>query len=164
MNAVTPLPAAKEVRDMLADLLNRDVEVVTGGDMVDPTVEFGGLVGVYVDRRLQLSALVIMDLELAARTGAAIALIPSSGAERAIGAGAMPDNLLENASEILNVLAALFNGEGLPHLKLDSVYAPGEPLPADVAKWVLAYVPRLDLGIDVKGYGPGRFSMLVLGG
>ncbi len=164
MSDQTPLPAAKEVRDLIADLLGRDVQVLTGGGMVDPADEFGALVGVYVDRRLQLSALVVMDLDLAARCGAAIALIPSAGAERAIGAGALPENLLDNASEILNVLASLFNGEGLPHLKLDAVYAPGQALPADVSQWVLTYVRRLDLDVDVKGYGPGRFSMLVLGG
>jgi hypothetical protein len=117
---------------------------------------------VYVDNMLRLTALVILDLDLAARVGAAIGLVPSRGAEEAINAGALPDNLLENASEVLNITASLFNAEGAPHVKLDVVYAPGEPVPADVAQWVLAYVRRTDLDVDIAGYGPGRFSLLVL--
>ena len=32
----TPLPNAKDVRDLLEGLLGRDVDVTTGGAMVDP--------------------------------------------------------------------------------------------------------------------------------
>ncbi|MFI2753236.1 hypothetical protein ACGIF2_07355 [Cellulomonas sp. P22] len=162
MSDLTPLPAAMDVRDVLAGLIGRDVQVVTGGSMVDPAAEFGALVGAYVDRHQTLGALILMDLELASRAGAAIALLPTPTAERAIGAGLMPDNLLENASEILNVLASLFNAEDAPHLKLGAVYAPGDPVPNDVAQWIGAFVRRIDLDVDVKGYGSGRFSLLVV--
>lgn len=162
MSAETPLPAAKDVRELFEGLLGRDVQVTTGGGMVDPNEEFGAAVGVYVDNLLRLTALVIFDLDLAARVGAAIGLVPSRGAEEAINAGALPDNLLENASEVLNITASLFNAEGAPHVKLDVVYAPGEAVPADVAQWILAYVRRTDLDMEIAGYGPGRFSLLVL--
>jgi hypothetical protein len=158
----TPLAAAKDVRELYEGLLGRDIDVVTGGGMVDPAEEFGAAVGVYVDNMLRLTALVILDIELAARMGAAIGLIPSRAAEEAINHGLLPDNLLENASEILNITASLFNAEGAPHVKLDTVYAPGDPIPADVAQWVLAYVRRTDLDMDIAGYGSGRFSLLVV--
>src|SRR5665647_1333321 len=103
MSDDTHLPAAKDVRDLLADLLGRDVQVTAGGPMVDPAVDFGAMVGVYVDRNVRLAALVL----------------------------------------------------------LDAVYAPGDPIPADVAQWILTFVRRCDLGVDVSGYGPGQFSLLV---
>jgi len=159
---LTPLPTAKGVRDLLEGMLGREVDVTTGGAMVDPKADAGAQVAVYVDRHLGLRALILADLPLAARAGAAIALVPAGGAEASIEDGALSPALYDNAYEILNVMASLFNAEGAPHVKLDTCYAPGAALPADVAAWVLAYVRRLDLDVDVKGYGPGRLSVLAL--
>jgi hypothetical protein len=159
---ITPLPTAKDVRDLLEGMLGRDVDVTTGGAMVDPGAGDGAQVGIYVDRHLGLRALVVADLPLAARVGAAIALMPAGAADVAVEEGGLSQALYENAYEILNVTASLFNAEGAPHVKLDACYAPGEALPADVAQWVLAYVRRLDLDVVVKGYGPGRLSVLAL--
>jgi hypothetical protein len=161
MSNDTHLPAAKDVRDLLADLLGRGVEVTTGGPMVDPAVDFGAMVGVYVDRSVRLAALVLLDIDLASRTGAAIALLPTRAAEAAINNGLLPDNIRDNTAEILNIMASLFNVEGAPHVRLDAVYAPGDPIPADVAQWILTFVRRCDLGVDVSGYGPGQYSLLV---
>ncbi|NMR20541.1 hypothetical protein [Cellulomonas fimi] len=161
VEGATPLPAAKDVRDLLEVTLGRDVDVATGGPMVNPGADDGALVGVYVDRGLRLRALVLFDLALAARAGAAIALVPPGASEGAIEAGALPDPLLENVEEILNIVRSLFNVEGAPHLTLDTTVPPGVPLAADVARWPMAYVPRLDLEVDVKGYGPGNLSIVL---
>ena len=159
---ITPLPNAKDVRDLLEGMLGREVDVTTGGAMVDPGAADGAQVGIYVDRNLGLRALVLADLPLAARAGAAIALMPAGGAEVAIEESALSQALFENAYEILNVMASLFNVGEHPHVKLDGCWAPGDAVPADVAQWVLSYVRRLDLDVDVKGYGPGRLSVLAL--
>src|SRR3712207_1536356 len=112
--------------------------------------------------RSSLRAVVVADLALAARAGAAIALMPAGGAEVAIEESALSQALFENAYEILNVMASLFNVGEHPHVKLDGCWAPGDAVPADVAQWVLSYVRRLDLDVDVKGYGTGRLSVLAL--
>jgi hypothetical protein len=160
MSDATPLPNAKEVRDLVEGLLGRDVEVQTGGAMVDPAA--GALVGTYVDRAMALQAVVLLDLPLAAHVGAAIGLVPAHTSAEAAADGVLPPALAENAAEVLNVIASLFNADGAPHLKLDTVHAPGTPLPADVASWALAYVRRTDLDVEVSGYGGGSFSLLVL--
>jgi hypothetical protein len=162
MSDQTPLPSALEVRELWESLVGRDIDVTTGGPMVDPVLNGGAMVGVFVDRLMKLSALVLLDLPLAARMGAAIALVPQRAAETAIEEETLPVALSENAGEILNVTASLFNVGDAPHLKLDAVYAPREPLPADVAQWVLAYVRRLDLEVEVAGYGKGCTSVLVI--
>ena len=158
----TPLPRAMMVCDLFKGVLGREVEVATGGPMVNPGVEGGALVGIYVDRFLKLSALMLLDLPLAARAGAALALLPTRVAEFAIEDRLLPEALLDNASEILNVATSLFNIGNAPHLRLDRCYAPGDPLPNDVARWVLAYVPRLDLEVDIKGYGDGVVSVILV--
>lgn len=162
MSAQTPLPPAKAVRELWESLVGRDIEIATGGPMVDPVLGGGALVGVYVDRLMKLSALVLLDLPLAARMGAAIALVPQAAAETAIEEETLSVALTENASEILNVTASLFNVGEAPHLKLDTVYGPRQPLPSDVAQWVLAYVRRLDIEVEVTGYGRGCASLLVI--
>ncbi|NHT16934.1 hypothetical protein [Cellulomonas sp. IC4_254] len=162
MSDATPLPAAMEVREHWEGLVGRDITVTTGGPMVDPVLNGGALVGVYVDKLMKLSALVLFDLPLAAHLGASIALVPARTAQTAVEEEQLPSALAENAGEILNVTAALFNVGDAPHLKLDRWYAPREPLPADVAQWVLAYVRRLDLEVEVSGYGSGTASVLVI--
>lgn len=162
MSAQTPLPAALEVRELWEGLIGRDITVTTGGPMVDPVLNGGAQVGVFVDRLLALKALVLFDLPLAAHLGASIALVPARTSHTAVEEEQLPAALAENAAEILNVTAALFNVGEAPHLKLDGVYAPREPLPGDVAQWVLAYVRRLDLEVEVAGYGRGHASVLVI--
>lgn len=51
----------------------------------------------------------------------------------------------------LNVISALFNKEGAPYLRLGTVHPPQTELPNDIANWVMAYVARLDLELEVTG-------------
>lgn len=158
----TPLPAALEVRELLEGLLGRDVEAVVGTGTVDPHQDPGAVVGVYVDDMLKLKAMIVMEMPLAAYAGAAIALIPARTAQDAVDNGLITPMLFDNIAEILNVASSLFNADGAPHLRLYETYAPRETLPADIDKWVLAYVARLDMELDVSGYGPGRVSLMVI--
>lgn len=158
----TLLPRAMTVRNLLHGMLGRDVEVATGASMVNPRLRGGALVGIYVDCFLKLSALMLLDIQLAARAGAAIALVPSRVAEESIEDHDLPELLLDNASEILSVATSLFNVRSAPHLSFNRCYAPGDPLPNDVARWVLAYVPRLDLTVNIKGYGGGVLSVIIV--
>lgn len=161
-STATPLPSAKDVRELVEGLVGREISVTTGGPMVDPNAQDGALVGVYVDDRLALTALVLLDLPLAAHLGASLGLVPARAAGVAVEEGVLPEALSENAGEILNVMASLFNLEGAPHVKLDRLYQPRSAVPADVAPWVLSYVRRTDLDMDVAGYGAGQFSLLVV--
>ena len=62
--------------------------------------------------------------------------------------------LVEALHEVVNVLSALFNTPGAPHSKLHKLYAPGDDLPGDIAG-MLADFNRIDLAIEVQGYGKG---------
>ncbi len=158
----TPLPPALEVRELLEGLLGRDVDATVGTAAVEPHVHPGAVVGVYVDDTLQLRAIVVVDVPLAARIGAAIALMPPQAAATAVEQELLTPTLYDNTSEVLNVAASLFNVEGAPHVRLYEAYAPRETLPPDIARWVLAYVRRLDMTVDVRGYGEGNLSVLAL--
>ena len=58
------------------------------------------------------------------------------------------------------MLSALFNVPGAPHSKLHKLYAPGEDLPGDIAGTLAAF-NRIDLVVDVQGYGKGGLSLVI---
>jgi hypothetical protein len=154
------LPAAKDVRDMLASLVGRNVTVSPGAP-VTPAPDRPVAVAVYVAPDMSVNALCLMDLGASAYTGGALALLPPGGCQDAVEEdGELSTMLVEAVHEVVNVLAALFNTPGAPHSKLHKLYAPGEDVPGDLAG-MLAGFNRIDLDVDVQGYGKGALSLVL---
>ena len=78
-----PLPAAKDVRDMLTGLVGKPV-TVTPGAPVTPAPDRPVSVAVYVDPQMHVNALCLMDLGASAYTGGALALLPPGGCQDAV--------------------------------------------------------------------------------
>jgi hypothetical protein len=154
------LPDAKAVKDMLSGLVGKPVGV-TPGAPVTPTEKKPVSVAVYVSPSMDVNALCVMDLPLSAWTGGALALLPPGGVQDAVEEdGELTAMLTEALHEVVNVLSALFNVPGAPHSKLYQLYAPGDDLPTDIAGMLAAF-NRLDLAVDVPGYGKGGLSLVV---
>lgn len=156
--ATTELPPAKDVRDLLEGLLGKDTDFSDGARLTEATA---AMVGVYVDDQLGLRALVVMDVGLAASVGAAIGLMPVGGVEDAVDDGELLPAQSDNAAEVLNVMAALFNVGDAPHLRLYSTYAPKVAAPDDVVAKLTALGGRVDWEVRVKGYPGGQLSVLL---
>jgi hypothetical protein len=152
------LPNAKGVRDLLEGLLGKDV-TVSPGDPVSLNDDKPA-VAVYVDPTMATTALCLVDIRLAAWCAGALALLPKGGLEDAIDEGELSEMHLEVVYEVVNVAAALFNGGGVNHSKLHKLYAPGEPLPGDLAGLAAAF-NRIDLSVEVAGYGKGALSIVM---
>ena len=152
------LPSIKDVRDMLTDLLGKDVTTAPSAP-VEPDKPIG--IGVFVDDSTRTAAVAVADLKLAAYLGAAIGLVPPGGAEAAIEDGVLPATISDNFAEVLNILSALFNTPGAPHLRLYATYGPGEVPPTDVSALVRGHGGRLDLDVTIAGYGQGRLSFVL---
>lgn len=159
MNVHLPRPA--QVRDLFADLLDRTVRL-SSCVPVAPGPATPVSVAVYVDDREQASAVISCDLELSARAGAAIGLVPSSGAERAIRSGVIDGAIGDNLHEVLDVAAALFNVEGAEPLRLHGLHPAGVDLPHDVRARALTLGKREDVALDIAGYGGGRLSVVLV--
>ena len=154
------LPAAKDVRDMLAGLVGKPVAVSPGAP-VTPTADKPVSVAVYVDPQMHINALCVMDLAASAYTGGALALLPPGGCQDAVEEdGELSGMLVEALHEVVNVLSALFNTPGAPHSKLHKLYAPGEELPGDIAGSLAAF-NRLDLALEIPTYGKGALSLVL---
>jgi hypothetical protein len=156
----TALPNPKDVRDMLTELLGRDVTVAPAEPM--PLGERDLVtVAVYVNDALRTAAVVMVDLPLSAYAGAAIGLVPAGGAEAAIEDRELAPSVKENLDEVLNIVSALFNTDGAPHLKLYATYGWGEAPPTDISAVMRAFGQRLDLAVTIAGYGSGRLGIVL---
>lgn len=161
MDVLTPVPAPKAVRDLLRDLLDRNVEV----GLADPYAPEPGerhTLAVYVDDALHTAAVAVADLPFSAHAGAAIGLVPPPGAEVAIEERELSPMLAENLHEVLDICASLLNDVGLPHLRLHQVFAPGAAAPADLGTYARVLGRRLDLQVTIAGYGGGRLSLVLV--
>ena len=154
------LPAAKDVRDMLSGLVGKEVSVSPGAP-VTPEPNRPVTVAIYTAPDMSVNALCLMDLGASAYTAAALALLPPGGAQDAVEEDKeLSPMLLEALHEVVNVLSALFNTPGAPHSKLNKLVPDGDDVPGDIAG-MLAGFNRLDLAIEVPGYGKGALSLVL---
>ena len=117
---------------------------------------------IYTAPDLSVNALCVMDLAASAYTAGALALLPPGGCQDSVEEDKeLSPMQLEALHEVVNVLSALFNTPGAPHSKLNKLVEDGEDVPGDVAG-LLASFNRLDLEIEVPGYGKGGLSLVVV--
>ncbi|MDF1602342.1 hypothetical protein [Nocardioides sp. YIM 152315] len=154
------LPSRKDIKDLFAGLLGRDVEL-TDGKPVDIGIP-KPIVASYVDDVHNLRAVAVMSFGLAARSGAAIALIPKGAAEAAEEDRVLPVNLFENASEICNVLAAPLGDAMGTHLRLSETFAPSDSVPPQVLSVAAQAGAREDVVLEISGYGAGGLSVVAV--
>ncbi|MFL6107495.1 MAG: hypothetical protein ACJ72L_11070 [Marmoricola sp.] len=154
------LPSTKEIRDLLTELLDREIQVSPSAPLA-PTPNNPCTVAVYVDDTLQVTSVIAFDLALSAYAGGAIGLVPVTGAQAAVEERVLSATLRENLYEVLNIAASLFNKDGATHVRLYDAHHIGNPLPGDVLVKALTLGRREDLAIDVAGYGSGRLSVVL---
>ena len=102
------------------------------------------------------AAVCLCDLEFAVYAGAALSLVPAGVARDSLKVRRIPENLLENTREVLNVCVSLFHGAGPARLSLRGATA----MPGFLAPDVLALIgaPAWQAGFDITipGYGAGK--------
>lgn len=154
-----PLPVPEAIVELLAMLLGKRPKVTRSAPL-----SAGAARGIatYVDAEARVVYAALVDVPFLASVGAALALIPPAVATEAVRAAKVSDALVENAYEVLNVAASVFNEiEGTTlYVKIRALDV-GSPLPAESACLVAKPVGRLDLDVVVPGYPAGKLSLLV---
>jgi hypothetical protein len=159
MNALK-LPPIKDVKDLFDGLLGRTVEISEGKPW-NPGAREPAAVAEYVTDRTVLGALAMTDLKLSIFIGAAMGLLPKGGAEDMIDEVDPTPAVMENLYEVLNVLTSTLNLPNSPHLRITRMHSLRAALPADVSALTASIDNRLDLVIDISGYGKGRLAMIL---
>jgi hypothetical protein len=158
--STTLLPASKDVRDMLAGLVGKPIAVSPGAP-VTPGPDRPVTVAIYTAPDMSVTALCVMDLGASAYTAGALALLPPGGCQDAVEEDReLAPIHLEALHEVVNVLSALFNTTGATHSRLDRLVGDREDVPGDVVG-MLAGFNRLDLEVEVPGYGGGGMSIVL---
>lgn len=157
MAARFPVPIQEDIRDLLVDLLGRGaaVDKVKGGSMPEPA-----LVAEFVTDDEEVGALCTVDVEFTLRCGAALSMVPMTVVEEAMRRGELPDHLVENVQEVVNIMAKLLNSPKTPHLRLRVVHQLPAEMPEAVLRLLTSPEFRRDFAIAIEGYGNGRMALL----
>lgn len=107
----------------------------------------------------KLAALVVCDLAFAVRAASVLTLIPAGAAEEAIRARGVQDTLADNLHEVLNVMARFLVRGGSSRVKLGAIHMPDAKLDAQLAVQILKPAARLDLAMEISGYGKGMLTL-----
>lgn len=160
MGILCPTPTPLAVRTLLSDLLGRAVEV-HALPKKQLTAKGAAAVAVYVGETGALAAVVATDLAVGGSLGAGLALLPARLVAEGESAGELSDDVMENLSEVFNVMTSVLNAEGRPRVTMDMVYRSSEPLPAPVATMLDGQMGQVPLGVNVPGYGSGNLAIVV---
>jgi hypothetical protein len=152
------LPPVKLIKDILDGMLGRDV-TMSPGLPLSSVDAIGGAVAVYIDDSSVMRAVAAWDLPAASNVGAAVGLVPARVAANAVEDRYLPENLMENLTEVSNVLAAAFQVPGNPHVRLSQSRHPIAAADNDVTTLIYSAGNRLDLDIDIAGYGKGKLAI-----
>ncbi|WP_182525742.1 hypothetical protein [Nocardioides dongkuii] len=154
------LPGPMQVRDLLGDLLRREVALRPGPPLA--VSEFTpASVASYVDDTLVVRALVVLDLPLSAYAGAASALVPPAAARTAVTESTLGPVIGARLDRLITEVAPLLAGADGPQLRPYAVHLAGSPVPADLRARTQVLGRRLDLRVDVAGYGAGRLALVL---
>ena len=151
------LPAPFPVRNMISDLIGREVDVAPGDHVTG-----AASVAVYVTDSKKMAGLALLDVPLSAYLGGALALLPPGGVADMVEENDLSTLVVENVFEVANVLAGIFNTPGASHVRLARLYEPRETLPTEVRDAATMYGARLDLVVSIAGYGKGALSLVAV--
>lgn len=156
--AASTLPKPDAIAALLSCLVGRKVSARAGARLAPDGARS---LATYVDADGAVLFAALTDLPFLAGFGAALALIPSSVVDEAVRSGKPSEVLVENAQEVLNVAASLFNDVAYAtHVKLRALTVGGAM--ADVRATVAKAAARLDLDVDLAGYPRGRLTFVAI--
>ncbi len=157
-NYAFPKPDA--VKQILSDLLGREISI---SKTTAPVLERDtpAVVSDYLDDEGAAAAVCITDLRLSNALGAALTMVPASAVEAAVQKWQIEEANLENLSEIVNVMARLFNHDDCTHVR----WRKALPIPGEVTEEITQLMAkpsaRRDYLVEVEEYGVGTLSILV---
>lgn len=155
-----PLPARASFRDLLRDLLGREVHVRPATPQeLDP--DLPSYLAAYRFDEGDVAALVVTDLPLSTSAAASIAAMPAAETWSEVRtAGRLDEELTEFLHEVVNITAKLLNSPTTPHVALrDHLPVPGE-VSEDIGELATSPQVRHDWQVSIEGYGDGTVTFL----
>lgn len=153
------LPDAKTVADAVSRLLRRPVTAKLTQAKPD-ALRMGGIYRSSPDA--PYAATCSVDLGFAAFSGAALSMIPADAAKDCIKANELEEMIQDNFAEVLNVFSRLFGDQDNKRILLTDKFFPPDAVPSDVSQSVSAGSAKLDIEVDIDGYGKGLVALRLM--
>ena len=150
---------AMDTKRMLA-MLYPDIKVENSDVKVeeDPNAMFG----TYVSDEDEPVSLCVFDRAFGGYLGAALTLVPPETAAAAAQSGEYSDVIKASIGEVINILSRIYMEGSSPHLRqAPTRWSAAELTPAEQA--ILQNCgARLDMRMEIPGYGAGHCSLVTL--
>ncbi len=153
------LPGVAAVADIFSMLLPKDVSSKKGKP-VNPGPKNKTVVVLYGADDGTTEVVCMCDIKLAAAAGASLTMLPAGNVDDAVKAGGIESHLTGNVHEVFNVLGSLFVGDKPGSGSIRELQASANALPEDVASLVKSSKVRVDVELNVDGYGGGSLSLV----
>lgn len=154
------LPTPESVANLFTSLLGREVEVSLNRRLISEVA----IAASYSDDSVKRVAVCLLDMNLGASLGAALSLVPKAVADNAGDAVELPEGILENLHEVLNISAQFFYNEDTERISLENIYPPPDEFPLDIIPLIDQKENRVDMRVDIQGYRSGNIAFLALDG
>ncbi len=161
MASACTVPESVAISSVLTALFGRDVEVEEANKL--DLVKLKGIIATYRDADRALGAFVAADLAAAGGIAAALSLFPPRVVNEAVQAGALPDSLAENLREVLNVGKRWFDSSDRGLELAEILSAPGG-VTGELRPYLANPAARLDVEVMIRGYAPGRLTIVSVKG
>lgn len=122
--------------------------------------EQAAVIATYRDNRGSIRRVLACDLGFANSAGASLSMISPGAVNDAIKRNEVPDNILANLHEVLNIAVNLFTDSFDGRLELASVSRRNE-LNSEI-KAALNSTPQATIEVAIPRYAAGRVAMIVL--
>jgi len=149
------LPSINKIKEVLDSLLDMEITIEESEPISD---ESPRSITTFVTDSGIIGTVCICDLLLTCFIGGALDLIPVEEVQQYAESGEIPDNILNNFKEAMNVSASLFNSENSPRISTGDVLINPEKLNTDLnivinkAKEISSY------RITIPNYGEGTMT------
>ncbi len=155
-----PFPKPEQIRQIIMDLLGREVTVVRGDEFVLER-DTPAVVSDYIADNGSIAAICMTDLRLSNALGAALTMVPPAQVDEIVKKWVVDEQNLENLAEIVNIMARLFNSDDCEHLKWNKAHTLPGDLPEETSTLMKAPLARRDYDVTLDEYGSGKLSVLV---
>lgn len=154
----TTLPNSDQVSKIVVCLFGDDALVKQSSTPIPLTDK--NVIAKYVDDDSNISRLVLCDLPFANNAGAALTMISPGVVADAIKDKELPDNILDNFREVMNIFVNLFAETTSQHLVLNDISVVSNDADEPTTKALNEPVERIDFEVNVPRYGNGRIALL----
>jgi len=157
------LPPTKNLKDLLEGMLGREVDLDPAAEPLTALDTVGSLIATYRDDDNGVRALLGWSLAAGAHVGASIGLLPVPLATEMVADQSLRADVVDNLAEVSNVMAALFDLPGNPHVRMVDRFQPAARAPSHLTAVLYHHLDRIDLDVSVKGYGAGKLALVSCG-